>query len=210
MGKPRRLVAEPPADIVVEYVHGRRVMRLVNQAGGRREVVEMSLDSFLSGLGLEAADLTPARHYLLFASTGSGGAGGLRDLHGAFDSEKRARDAFRNLRMASAFSGGWAELLAVQPGRRIVPVCWFGRAASDPTHWDHRAADETGKRLRSRRTSRAAVVKRRPFLRTWTEGRASGRDLVNDHMAVEDTTAPDQDVESRAETSGRGRRVGLR
>lgn len=72
-----------------------------------------------------------SRQYLLFGGAGAG-AGGLRDLVGAFDAEATARDAFRDLRLSPDFRGGWAELVVVQPDGRMKPLCWFGRAPSDP------------------------------------------------------------------------------
>ena len=157
MGKPRSAVATPAGGLLVEYLRSRRVVRRVNRQHGHDDVVEMPLAAFVSGLGLEAADLVPTRHYLLFAGTGRGAAGGLRDLCGAYDSEERARAAFRELRLSKAFTGGWAELVVVRSGRRIEPVCWFGRGASDATDWDHRAGDQP-----RQRTAPAA-----PRLRRW-------------------------------------------
>jgi hypothetical protein len=94
----------------------------------------MPLAEFVAGLGLKAADLMSTRQYLLFGAAG-GAAGGLRDLVGAFSVEATARDAFRSLRLSPDFRGGWAELVALQPEGRMKPVCWFGRAPSDPFHW---------------------------------------------------------------------------
>lgn len=146
---------------MVEYVRSRRVVRLVDHRH-EHDVVEMPLAAFISGLGLEAADLLPSRHYLLFAGMGSGAAGGLRDLHGAYDSETRARAAFRELRVSAAFTGGWAELALVRSGRRIEPVCWFGRGGSNATDWDHNAAEEPVDGVRpGRQRPRAVSIRRR-------------------------------------------------
>ncbi|MDQ3643765.1 MAG: hypothetical protein M3450_20425 [Actinomycetota bacterium] len=153
MGKPRSVVATPSGGVLVEYLRRRRVVRLVTHQDGQDDVVEMPLAAFISGLGLEPADLLPPQHYLLFAGTGNGAAGGLRDLYGAYDSEPRARAAFRDLRLAAAFTDGWAELVVVRSGRRIEPVCWFGRGASNATEWDHRAADEPAELAMRRRPS---------------------------------------------------------
>ena len=80
-------VATSAGRVLVERVRSRRVVRLVDHRHGQDDVVEMPLAAFISGLGLRAVDLVPSRHYLLFAGTASGAAGGLRDLRGAYDSE---------------------------------------------------------------------------------------------------------------------------
>jgi len=121
----------------------------------------MPLAEFVAGLGLEAADLMSTRQYLLFGGAG-GGAGGLRDLVGAFDAEATAKDAFRSLRLSPDFRGGWAELVALQPEGRMKAVCWFGRAPSDPSDWGFPTPAGGRKRVgsrwaASRRRNRAAV-----------------------------------------------------
>lgn len=133
MTKPRGIVAGPGGAVTVEYLRASRVLRFHTSADRTAGAVEMPLTEFVTGLGLEAADLMSTRQYLLFGAAG-GAAGGLRDLLGAFSAEARARDAFRSLRLSPDFRGGWAELVALQPEGRMKPVCWFGRAPSDPSH----------------------------------------------------------------------------
>jgi hypothetical protein len=87
---------------------------------------ELSLAEFLGHLGITAADVVPELRYLLFTSTGVGGAGGSGDLARTFTDEAQARAAFRNVRLAPAYRHGWAELAALDVNGRVAPVCWFG------------------------------------------------------------------------------------
>lgn len=149
MAKPRGIVTRPEGAVAIEYLRASRVLRFVAPADRSAGAVEMPLAEFVAGLGLEAADLTPSRQYLLFGGTG-GGAGGLRDLVGAFTNEATAKDAFRRLRLSPDFRGGWAELVVLQPEGRMKPVCWFGRAPSDPSSWAPSTPAVSRKRVRSR------------------------------------------------------------
>ncbi len=124
--------------MVIEYLRSRRVLRMVTRGGRTPEVVELPLPAFLEGLGLQAPDLAPTRHYLLFAGVAGAAAGGLRDLLGLYDEEDVARDAFRAVRLSPAYRRGWAELVALRPGRGTEAVCWFGRAPSAPAQRDQR------------------------------------------------------------------------
>ncbi len=96
------------------------------------EVVELPVTAFLDGLGMNGADHATTRHYMLFAGAGSGGHGGLSDLLGLYDDEEVAKEAFRSTRLSPAYRRGWAELVLFQPERGMEPVCWFGRARSEP------------------------------------------------------------------------------
>ena len=163
MTKPRGIVTGPGGAVTIEYLRTSRVLRFHTPADRSAGAVEMPLAEFVAGLGLEAADLMSARQYLLFGGAG-GAAGGLRDLLGAFSVEATAKDAFRSLRLSPDFRGGWAELVALQPEGRMKPVCWFGRAPSDPSHWGPPApaVGRTRGRLRwaaSRRRATSAAVR---------------------------------------------------
>ena len=149
MTKPKGVVTGPGGAVAIEYLRTSRVLRFVTPADRSGGAVEMPLAEFVAGLGLEATDLMPTRHYLLFGGADSG-AGGLRDLVGAFDAEATAKDAFRSLRLSPDFRGGWAELVVLQPEGRMKPVCWFGRAPSDPSGWVRAAPAVRRKRVRSR------------------------------------------------------------
>lgn len=134
MAKPRAMVTGPEGTVAIEYLRASRILRFVAPADCSAGAVEVPLAEFVAGLGLEAADLMSSRQYLLFGGTG-GGAGGLRDLVGAFNAEATAKDAFRGLRLSPDFRRGWAELVVLLPEGRMKPVCWFGRAPSDPRNW---------------------------------------------------------------------------
>jgi len=160
MTKPRGIVTGPGGAVAIEYLRTSRVLRFHAPSGGTAGAVEMPLAEFVAGLGLEAADLMSPRQYLLFGGAG-GGAGGVRDLVGAFNAEATAKDAFRSLRLSPDLRGGWAELVALQPGGRMKLVCWFGRAPSVPSDWGPptpaASRKRVGSRWASRRRSTAAV-----------------------------------------------------
>lgn len=149
MTKPRGIVTGPGGAVAIEYLRRSRVLRFVTPADRSAGAVEVPLAEFVAGLGLEAADLVSTRQYLLFGGAG-GGAGGLRDLVGAFNVEATAKDAFRSLRLSPDFRGGWAELVVLQAEGRMKPVCWFGRAPSDPSSWGPPTPAVRRKRVRSR------------------------------------------------------------
>ena len=149
MTKPRGIVTGPGGAVRIEYLRTSRVLRFVTPADRSAGAVEMPVAEFVAGLGLEAADLISTRQYLLFGGVG-GGAGGLRDLLGAFSTEAKAKDAFRTLRLSPDFRGGWAELVVLQPEGRVKPLCWFGRGPSDPSSWAPPTPAVRRKRARSR------------------------------------------------------------
>lgn len=160
MTKPRGIVTGPGGAVAIEYLRTSRVLRFHTPADRTAGAVEMPLAEFVAGLGLEAADLMSTHQYLLFGGAGRG-AGGLRDLVGAFNVEATAKDAFRSLRLSPDFRGGWAELVAVQPEGRMKPVCWFGRAPSDTSNCGLPAPASgrkgVGSRWSRRRRTAAAV-----------------------------------------------------
>lgn len=149
MRKPKGNVTAPGGALAIEYLRTTRVLRFVTPADRSAGAIEMPLTEFVAGLGLEAADLTSTRQYLLFGGAG-GGAGGLRDLVGAFSTESSAKDAFRGVRLSPDFRGGWAELVVLQPDGTMKPVCWFGRAPSDSSSLGPPAPAVRRKRARSR------------------------------------------------------------
>ena len=115
--KPRGIVTGPGGAVEIEYLRTSRVLRFHAPSDGTACAVEMPLAEFVAGLGLEAADLMSTRQYLLFGGAG-GGAGGLRDLVGAFNAEATAKDAFRSLRLSPDFRGGWSATSSAQPPRK--------------------------------------------------------------------------------------------
>jgi len=147
MTKPKGIVTGPGGAVEIEYLRSSRVLRFLTPADRGAGAVEMPLAEFVAGLGLEASDLMSTRQYLLFGGA-SGVAGGLRDLIGAFNTEATAKDAFRRLRLSPDFRGGWAELVVLQPEGRMKPVCWFGRAPSDPSSWGPHTPALRRKRVR--------------------------------------------------------------
>ncbi len=156
MNKPRRIVIDPHGVMVVEYLATRRVLRMVNRTGPAPEAFELPLVAFLDRLGVKAADLSPTRHYLLFAGTDGVGGGGLRDLLGLYEGEQAARDAFRSTRLSPTYRRGWAELVVLGPGRGLEPVCWFGRARTEPGHRSPRPPERHSELSFFRRRSKTA------------------------------------------------------
>ena len=74
------------------------------------------------------------RRYLLFAGTVQPPNGGLGDLVDTFMSEETARRAFREIRLRTSSTTGWAQLAVIEPQRGIRPLCWFGIGA-EPERW---------------------------------------------------------------------------
>ncbi len=81
--------------------------------------------SLLEMAGVDAADLGPARQYLLFAAAGPA-SGGVSDLLKVFDSEDEARGAFLRLRRDDRLRRGWAELAALNRRGGVSVLCSFG------------------------------------------------------------------------------------
>ena len=70
-----------------------------------------------------------SRRYLLFAGTQQPPNGGLGDLMDTFTSEEAARRAFREVRLGTSSTTGWAQLAVVDGHDGIKPLCWFGIGA---------------------------------------------------------------------------------
>jgi hypothetical protein len=127
-----------PTRVGVEFVKSRRVLRLFGWCDhheGRVTPAEVPLRSFLEQVGVpdEALGLSP--RFLLFAGSHRRPRGGYRDLVAGFDAEDRAREVFRRLRLTRQPDLDWAELVALEPGGRLKPLCWFGvRAAAVEPH----------------------------------------------------------------------------
>ena len=79
----------------------------------------------------DAADLAPARLYLLFAAAGPA-SGGVGDLLEVFESGDEARSAFLRLRRDDRLRRGWAELAALDGRGGVFVLCTFGRGRPVP------------------------------------------------------------------------------
>jgi hypothetical protein len=127
MGSPASFALTEIGDLSVEYVRRRQMLRVVHTDERRSGTVEVPLPEFLEALGIEPADLAPARHFLLFAGPHHRPAGGLGDLVGTFADEHEARQAFQRLRLSTDYRNGWAEVVEVDSAGRTRALCWFGR-----------------------------------------------------------------------------------
>ncbi|MDQ3640379.1 MAG: hypothetical protein M3450_02625 [Actinomycetota bacterium] len=67
--------------------------------------------------------------YLLFAGLQQPPNGGLGDLVDTFTSEEAARLAFRQIRLRTSSTNGWAQLAVVDGEHGLKPLCWFGIGA---------------------------------------------------------------------------------
>ena len=117
-------------DLSVQYVRRRRILRVVHTGDPRSGTVEVPLPAFLEALGIEPADLAPARHFLLFAGLHHRPAGGLGDLSATFADEADVREAFWRLRLSPDYRDGWAQVVEVASHGRARALCWFGREPS--------------------------------------------------------------------------------
>lgn len=132
MSKPASMTwATAAGPVHVQYLKGRRVLRLAS-GGDARAAVEVPLDEFCAGLGIDVAQLAPPCHYLLFADVGGGRDGVSRHVAVAFRDEDSARDAFRALRLEHAERADWAELALVEASGELRRLCWFGRPWGPP------------------------------------------------------------------------------
>ena len=114
-------------EVRVEYVKSRGVLRFrTGRGGGTR--VEVAVEEFCRGLGIDVAQLAPTRNYLLFAGVGDHPGAPLRHLVSTFATEDKARAAFRSLRLAHVGPADWAELASVEPSGGLRRLCWFGEA----------------------------------------------------------------------------------
>ena len=125
MGKPRNIVAAGTSGhLRIEYIEGRRVLRITAGDGGG--AVEVPLTRLIDGLGIGRVVAPPPR-LLLFAGRHDIPQGGAGDLVGCFECEADGRAAFRNVRATRSDEEGWAQLVALHGGRRPTVVAWFGR-----------------------------------------------------------------------------------
>ena len=127
MGKPKNIVAAGPSGHVrIEYIEGRRVLRV--SAGAGEGPVEVPLARLIDGLGIDGRDFAPPPRLLLFAGRHDVPRGGAGDLVGCFECEADGRAAFRDVRATRSDQEGWAQLVALHGGgRRPTVVAWFGR-----------------------------------------------------------------------------------
>ena len=126
MGKPRNIVAAGPSGhLRIEYIEGRRVLRV---SGGEGDgPVEVPLARLIDGLGIDRRDLAAPPRLLLFAGRHDVPRGGAGDLVGCFECEADGRAAFRDVRATRSDEEGWAQLVSLHGGRRPTVVAWFGR-----------------------------------------------------------------------------------
>ncbi len=111
------------AQITVEYVKGRRVLRL---AVGDSDRIEVALDDFCASLGIDVAQLAPPQRYLLFAGVGDGPGASPRHVVATYRDEQGAREAFRALRLGHCQPTDWAEVAVVEASGGLRQLCWFG------------------------------------------------------------------------------------
>jgi hypothetical protein len=126
MAKPKNIVAAGPSgDLRIEYIEGRRVLRVI--AGEGQGPVEIPLTRLIDGLGIDRRDIAPPPRLLLFAGRHDQPQGGAGDLVGCFECEAEGRAAFRDVRATRSDDEGWAQLVALHGGRPPTVVAWFGR-----------------------------------------------------------------------------------
>lgn len=111
----------------IEYVKARRALRLT-AVGGAGEPVEVPLAALVDRLQIERSDLGVQPRLLLFTGLHDQPRYGSGDLAGWFAGEEEARAAFREARAVTHDGEGWAELVALEGGRRPAVRAWFGRA----------------------------------------------------------------------------------
>lgn len=129
MGKPRNIVAAGPSGhLRIEYIEGRRVLRVTGAGDGP---VEVPLHRLIDGLGIDRGDLAPPPHLLLFAGRHDLPRGGAGDLVGSYESEVDGSAAFREVRATRSDEEGWAQLVALRGGGHPSVVAWFGRPAEN-------------------------------------------------------------------------------
>ena len=151
MGRAKRLGAgSARGGVAIEYVRGRKVLRLLGWAGDEPlETVEIPVDEFCVRLGIDPRDVVAPHRFLLFAGSHRRPGGGRRDLVATFDSEEKAWEAFRERRQSHPALQGWAELVAIDSSGQVHQLAWFGlHAAADPDDEDTPERDR--KRLRRR------------------------------------------------------------
>ena len=127
MGSRRHITAD---GIRIEYVEGRRALRLT--ASGGDGPVEVPLDLLVERLDIDRRHFGPHPRLLLFAGRHDQPGGGAADLAGWFDCEEEALAAFRQLRALRSDADGWAELVTLDGGPRPAMRAWFGRSSVGP------------------------------------------------------------------------------
>lgn len=148
MSRPAQLsIGSGEEAIGLEYVKSRRVLRVQPAGapgrGGRRPrrprgEREVPLHLVFDRLGIDAAELAPAAHYLLFAAPAGRPRGGTGDLVRVFTCEETARAAFRAVRLQSG-GQGWAELAALDAAGRLRRLCWFAPDPAGAERWPPRS-----------------------------------------------------------------------
>ena len=128
MGKAKRVGAGTArGGVAIEYVRGRKVLRLLGWVGDEPiETVEIPLAELCGRLGIDARDLVPPHRFLLFAGSHRRPGGGRKDLVATFDSEEKAWAAFRERRQSHPALQGWAELAAIDSQGQVHQLAWFG------------------------------------------------------------------------------------
>ena len=135
MGRAKRLGAgSARGGVAIEYVRGRKVLRLLGWAGDEPlETVEIPVDEFCARLGIDPRDVVAPHRFLLFAGSHRRPGGGRRDLVATFDSEEKAWGAFRERRQSHPALQGWAELAVIDSQGQVNQLAWFGlHPATDP------------------------------------------------------------------------------
>ena len=138
-----RALSFDEAGTTVAYIRSRGIIRF--GSAGQPGYAEVAPAALLGRLGVDVAELVPARQYLLFAGSHARPAGGLGDLLAVYGSEVEAREGFRQARLARLAAGtdryDWAQLAALDAAGRLRRVCWYGRPGVPPgTDGDSRTA----------------------------------------------------------------------
>ncbi len=155
MSKPRAIVSQTGSTSVrIEYVKGRRLLRLTGWRGHGPELgpVEVELPTMVERLDIDPADVGADAWYLLFAGRDGERRGGIADLVGAYRCPNESKTKFLELQRARVASGGWAELVMLQPNGQLKAVCWFGEKNGRSAETDavERAVDPPAPRPRRR------------------------------------------------------------
>ncbi|MDQ3643538.1 MAG: hypothetical protein M3450_19225 [Actinomycetota bacterium] len=124
------LVTSASMQMRIEYLKGRRVLRLTARGGDAPPLgsVEVPFAALVEQLEIDAGELARPPRLLLFAGLHERPRGGIGDLIGCFESEGDGRAAFRRLREERSDDEGWAELVALEDNGRRALVAWFGRS----------------------------------------------------------------------------------
>ena len=152
--------------VAIEYVRGRKVLRLLGWVGEEPiESVEIPVDELCVRLGIDPRDIVAPQRYLLFAGSHRRPGGGRRDLVATFDSEEKAWAAFRERRQSHPALQGWAELAAIDGQGQVRQLAWFGLHGADDVRGDD---DEEQAPERDRRRSKRRFLGTPTYLRAVT------------------------------------------